>query len=143
MDSSKKTESLEWRSANESASSGRPEAALDGLRERVLIGEDCGGEAGVSTACSGLRRGRGQWTAAVFAGERIAASSRRGVRGRADCGGVGCVGGVFGSSAGFACRRAEAGAVYGTNLIVVEIVRCLCVAMTNKLLIKRECTTIT
>jgi hypothetical protein len=36
---------LEWRSGNESASSGRPEAGFDGLRERVLIEEDRGGEA--------------------------------------------------------------------------------------------------
>ena len=57
--------------------------------------------AGVSTACSGLWRGRGQRTAAVFVGGQIAASSRHGVHRRAgitarravsvgDCGGV-CV----------------------------------------------------
>jgi hypothetical protein len=46
---------LEWRSADESASSGQPEAALDGLRERVLIGEDGGGEtAGEDPVVDGL-----------------------------------------------------------------------------------------
>jgi hypothetical protein len=49
---------LEWRSGNESAASGRPEAAFDGLRERVLIGEDRGGEAAGEDSVRAHRGGR-------------------------------------------------------------------------------------
>jgi hypothetical protein len=98
-----------------------------------------GGEEGVSTACSGLRRGRGQRIATVFAGGRIAVAALAGVRGQAgitarravsvgDCCGVCIVRGVvygdgriaaaalaawfaevFGSAARFAGGRAGGG----------------------------------
>jgi hypothetical protein len=81
-----RTESLEWRSADESASSGQPEAALDGLRERVLIGEDRGGEAagedpvvdglpacltwraGIAEGGRGLRWAGGSWLSRLAGG---------------------------------------------------------------------------